>query len=243
MPDLSFTVEGAAPIPFAAAPTLAFKLRIANIDAAEPIQNVLLSCQIQIESTRRRYTPDEQARLLDLFGEPPRWKQTLRAMLWTHASAMVPPFEGEILVDLLVPCTFDFNVAATKYFHGLEEGEVPLNLLFSGTVFFPGEDGALCATRISWTKEARYRLPVAVWKEMMQVYYPNRAWLCLERDAFDRLDAFKRRRGIPTWEQTIEELVALEAESSHRGSEVADEPTHLEAGTTLGAKPVRTWPT
>ena len=142
MHDLSFAVEGAAPVPFAAAPTLAFKLRIANDDAAEHIQNVLLACQIQIESTRRRYNGEEQSRLLDLFGEPSRWAQTLRAMLWTHASVMVPPFEGETLVDLLVPCTFDFNVAATKYFHGLDEGEVPLNLLFSGTIFFAGDEGA-----------------------------------------------------------------------------------------------------
>ena len=70
MPDLNFSVEGAAPIPFAAAPTLAFKLRITNADPAEHIQNILLSCQIQIESTRRRYTPEEKGRLLDLFGEP-----------------------------------------------------------------------------------------------------------------------------------------------------------------------------
>ena len=143
MPDLSFVVEGAACVPFAAAPTFALKLRITNADPAERIQNVLLTCQIQIEATRRRYNRNEQSRLVDLFGEPPRWAQTLRAMLWTHASVMVPPFEGEIQVDLPVPCTFDFNVAATKYLDGLEEGEVPLDLLFSGTVFFAGEEGAL----------------------------------------------------------------------------------------------------
>jgi Family of unknown function (DUF6084) len=208
MSNLNFVVEGAAPVPFAAAPTLAFRLRIANDEPDEHIQNVLLTCQIQIESTRRRYSPDEQSRLVDLFGEPPRWSQTLRAMLWTHASAMVPPFEGQTLVELLVPCTFDFNVAATKYFHGIEDGEVPLNLLFSGTIFYTAEDGALRATRIAWTKEARYRLPVAVWKEMMDRYYPHSAWLCLERDAFEQLHEYKRRHGIPTWEQTIEELLS-----------------------------------
>ncbi len=148
---------------------------------------------------------------------------------------MVPPFDGEIVSDLLVPCTFDFNVAATKYFSGLEHGEVPLNLLFSGTVFFAGEEGALSATRISWTKEARYRLPVSVWKEMMDLYYPNRAWLCLEREAFDRLHEYKRRRGIPTFEQTVEELVAMAGPPGP-----VAEPTRIEAGTTLGAAPIRT---
>jgi len=211
MPDLSFAVEGAEAVRFAAAPLLAFKLRMTNADADEPIQNVLLSCQIQIESTRRRYSREEQDGLLDLFGEPHRWSQTLRAMLWTHANVMVPPFEREIVVDLLVPCTFDFNVAATKCFHGLEEGEVPLNLLFAGTIFYQDDAGALQASRIAWSKEARYRLPVAVWKEMMDQYYPNHAWLYLERGTFERLDQYKRSRGIPTWERTVEELLSLGA--------------------------------
>jgi Family of unknown function (DUF6084) len=224
MPDLSFVVEGAAAVPFAAAPTLALKLRINNADPAERIQNVLLTCQIQIEATRRRYNRNEQFRLIDLFGEPPRWAQTLRAMLWTHASVMVPPFEGEIQVDLPVPCTFDFNVAATKYFDGLEEGEVPLDLLFSGTVFYAGEEGALRATRIPWSKEARYRLPIAAWKEMMDHYYPNRAWLCLEREAFERLHDFKRTHGIPTWEQTITELLSREERGRAAGEETLFAP-------------------
>jgi hypothetical protein len=211
MPDLTFAVEGAQLVRFAATPMLAFKLRISNTDAVERIQNVLLTCQIQIESTRRRYRPDEQNRLLDLFGEPDRWSQTLRAMLWTHASVMVPPFEDKTLVDLPVPCTFDFNVAATKYFHGLLEGEVPLNLLFAGTIFYQNDEGALQATRIAWSKGARYRLPVAVWKEMMDHYYPNHAWLCLERGAFERLDQYKRTHGIPTWERAVEELLSLDA--------------------------------
>jgi len=210
MPDLTFAVEGAAPVPFAAAPSIAFKLRIANAEPDEHIQNVLLTCQIQIETPRRRYSPEEQRRLVDLFGEPSRWSQTLRTMLWTHANATVPPFDGEIQVDLLVPCTFDFNVAATKYFHGLDAGEVPVELLFSGTIFFAGADDQLRMTRIPWTKEARYRLPVAAWKEMMNLYYPNHAWLCLERDAFERLYDYKRRCGIPTWEQAVEELLSME---------------------------------
>jgi hypothetical protein len=214
MPELNFAVEGAEPVRYAAAPTIAFKLQIASDDAAERIQNILLTCQIQIESPRRRYTPDEQDRLVDLFGEPPRWSQTLRAMLWTHAAAMVPPFEGKTQVDLLVPCSFDFNVAATKYFHGLEQGEVPLDFLFSGTIFFASEDGALRATRIPWTKEARYRLPISVWKEMMDHYYPSRAWLCLERDAFEQLFEYKRRHGIPTFEQTLQQLLSRETSSA-----------------------------
>ncbi len=145
--------------------------------------------------------------MLDLFGEPSRWGQTLRGLLWTHANLNIPRFTGSTLVDLPVPCTFDFNVGATKYFEALENGEVPLSLLFSGTIFHEGDDGALTATPIPWDKEADFRLPVRVWREMMDHYYPNTAWLCLRRDVFDRINQLKMRRGIPTWEQALEYLL------------------------------------
>ena len=139
MPELSFSVESAQAVPFAAAPTIALKLRITNADAAETIHTVVLRAQIQLEVARRRYSPAEQAQMLELFGAPDRWSQTLRSMLWTHASVVVPSFTGSTEVDLPIPCTFDFNVAATKYFHGLESGDIPLLLLFSGTVFYPDQ--------------------------------------------------------------------------------------------------------
>lgn len=207
MPDLNFQVEGAEAVTYAASPLLSLKLRVTNADAGEPIQTVALHCQIQIEATRRRYNEREQERLLDLYGEPERWGQTLRTTLWTHASIIVKPFQGSTLVELPVACTFDFNVAATKYFAGLEEGEVPLLLLFSGTVFYEATDGALQVAQISWEKEAKYRLPVRVWQEMMDHYYPNSAWLSLRRDVFDRLNQYKMRRGMPTWEQALESLL------------------------------------
>ena len=129
MPDLSFTIEGAEVVKFSASPLLAFKLRVTNANPAETIHSVALRSQIQIEVTRRRYTGEEQEKLLDLFGEPDRWSQTLRNLLWTHVNVNVPPFKGSTVVDLPVPCTFDFNVGATKYFHGLGDGEVPLYLI------------------------------------------------------------------------------------------------------------------
>jgi hypothetical protein len=208
MPDLNITVRGAEVVPFAASPTLAFRLCVANANPAEAIHTVALRCQIQLEVTRRRYAASEQESLRDLFGEPARWGQTLRNLLWTNTSMVIPPFTGEIAVDLHVPCTFDFSVATTKYFHGLEEGEIPVCLMFSGTVFYADHDGALRAAPISWDKETKFRLPLKVWKDMMDVYYPNSAWLCLRRDVFDDLQQFKTERGIPTWEQAFEILLA-----------------------------------
>src|ERR1700730_17285086 len=154
MPDLNFQIDDAQAVQYAAAPLLSFKLRVANNGAEEAIHTVVLRAQIQLEVTRRHYSREAQEKLVDLFGAPDRWGQTLRNLLWTHAIMVVPPFAKETVVDLPVPCTFDFNVAATKYFHGLSEGNLPLTFLFSGTVFYAGQESQLQVSPISWEKEA-----------------------------------------------------------------------------------------
>jgi hypothetical protein len=211
VPDLSFRVDGAAAIEFAASPLLGLTLHVESVPEGEVIHTIALRCQIQIDATRRRYQPEEQAQLTDLFGEPDRWSRTLRSLLWTHASIVVPRFAGSTTVELPVPCTFDFNVAATKYFAALSDGDIPLCLLFSGTVFYENESGLRVAP-IPWDKEARFRLPAAAWREVIDSYYPNSAWLCLRRDVFHRLNVFKMRRGTPTWEQVFEDLLAETSE-------------------------------
>jgi hypothetical protein len=210
MPELNFQLEGAEVTPYAATPQIALKLRLTNAPSEQAIHTVALRGQIQIEVTRRRYTAQEQEQLLDLFGAPERWSQTLRSLLWTHSSVIVPAFQGSTLVDIPVACSFDFNVAATKYFHGLTDGDIPLCVMFSGTVFYADPSGQLQVAPISWDKEARFKLPVRVWREMMESYYPNSAWLSLRKDVFERLYQYKVRNGIPTWEQALEAVLALE---------------------------------
>jgi hypothetical protein len=208
VPDLQLTIEGADVVQYAATPLLSFKVRISSSADSEIIHTIAMRAQIQIEVTRRKYDPSEQARLLDLFGEPDRWGQTLRNMLWTHASVVVPRFKGSVMAEIPVPCTFDFNVAATKYFHGLTSGDLPLCFQFSGNVFYQGEEDTLQVAPISWDKEAKYRLPVKVWKDLMDAYYPNSAWLALHRDTFEKLLQYKMREGIPTWEEAIERMLS-----------------------------------
>lgn len=207
MPDLTFSISGAETIPFAAAPMVSFRLQVGNSPASEKIHSIALRTQILIEVTRRRYTEEEQGRMRDLFGEPDRWSRTLRTMLWTHVSSVVTAFEGQTSLELQVPCTFDFNVAATKYFYGLEDGEIPLLLQFSGSVFYEGDEGGLRVVPIPWDKETKFRLPVKIWRETIDTYYPNSAWLCLRRDIFDRIYQYKVRNGIPTWEQALERIL------------------------------------
>ena len=210
MPDLNFKIEEATVVPFAAAPTLGFKLRIENAIAGEKIHTIALRCQIQIDVTRRRYSVQEQSRMRDLFGEPERWSQTLRSLLWTHANVVIPSFQGSTAADLPVPCTFDFNIAATKYFEGLADGEIPLHFMFSGTVFYADAGDALQVIPISWDQETRFNLPVKVWRDMMDSYYPNTVWLNLRRDVFERLYQYKTQHGIPTWEQALEKVLPAE---------------------------------
>jgi hypothetical protein len=212
VPDLNFAIESSEPVPFAAVPILAFRIAVSNAIAAESIYNVALRCQIQIESPRRSYSEGDQSRLSDLFGEPSRWSQTLRNMLWTNAAATIPAFQDSTQIDLQVPCTFDFNVAATKYFHGIESGDIPLNFLFSGTIFYDAGDGTPRISPIAWSKEARFLLPVSTWRSLMDTYYPNTAWLCLRRDTFERLYEFKTRHGIPTWEAALDLLLPVSEE-------------------------------
>lgn len=209
MPDLHFQVESAEATPNAASPQITFKLRVNNTEL-QPVHSIALRVQVQIEPARRRYTPEEQARLKDLFGEPERWSKSLHPLLWTNANVTVTGFTGSTLVDVHVPCTFDFNVAMTKYVYGIESGDLPVTLLFSGTVFYAGSVG-LQVAQIPWDRDASYRLPVRVWKEMMDLYYPNAAWIALRRDVFDRLYEFKSHHGFATWEQTLERMLGMTA--------------------------------
>jgi hypothetical protein len=207
MPDLSFEVVGAEARAHAAVPTLIFKLRIANADEEERIHSVILRSQLQIAVNRRRYTPEAQAQLLEVFGEPGRWGETLRPLLWTHTNVTVPPFSGSALVDMPVSCTYDFEVVGTKYFSALGDGEIPLTFLFSGTIFYEGEEENLQVAQISWSKEAFYRFPVAVWQDMIAHYYPNTTYIRLHKDVFDQLYRYKATHGLPTWENVIAHLL------------------------------------
>jgi hypothetical protein len=215
-PPLAFTVLDAAPEPYAAAPTLRFQLAVDTAPGVA-VRSVLLSTQIRIGVARRRYEPREQARLVELFGAPDRWKETLRSLYWTHATVVIPPFEHRTEIDLLVPCTYDFDVVASKYFHAVEEGEAPLDFLFSGSVFYDDSAGLLKTARLSWELESAYRLPVRVWREMMDHYFPGGAWIRVGREAFDRLYGFKASRALATWDDAMLALTDAASDSPFLG--------------------------
>jgi hypothetical protein len=211
MPDLDFAIKGVEPVMRGLTPLLHFKLEVTNAARTAPVQAVILHSQIQIQPAQRTYNGAEKERLVDLFGTPERWGQTLRNRLWAHAQASVGAFSDSIETDLPVACTYDLNIAASKYFYALEDGLVPLLFLFSGTVFYTGADGRLQVAPIPWDKECTFAMSAGLWRDLMEAHYPNSAYLCLERDTFERLYAYKRRHGIATWDQVLERLLpALE---------------------------------
>ncbi len=209
MPELSFVVTGVESRPLEATPQLGFQLHISNAHPDEEIHTVILNCQLRLDPTKRTYNEEEQRKLHDLFGEPSRWGHTLKSLMWTHSTITVPAFTDSIDVVLPAQCSFDFNIGATKYFYALEDGELPVVLLFSGTIFYQSPSGLL-VSQIPWNQESSIRVPVATWQEMMDHYYPNTAWFCLRRDVFDRLASYKSDQAIPTWEQVMESLLNQE---------------------------------
>ncbi|MFF8958182.1 DUF6084 family protein [Streptomyces sp. NPDC014894] len=205
MTELHFTCTEVRADRHAAGPTLVFRLRI-TAAGGHRVHAVALRCQLRIEPARRTYADAEGERLTDLFGERARWGSTLHPIQFAQVSLMVPGFTGETEVDVPVACTYDLDIAATRYFRALDEGEVPLLLLFSGTVF-SGPAG-FQVTPVSWDRESTVRLPVRVWREMIEQHFPGCGWLRLPGDVIDGLLAFRTRRALPSWEATVRALLS-----------------------------------
>jgi Family of unknown function (DUF6084) len=201
MTELSFTCLDVRPEAYAAAPTLLFRLRI-EVAAGQRVRALALRTQIRIEPARRGHSEQEAERLLELFGERGRWGDTLKPFQFANTSTVVPSFTDSIEVDVSVPCSYDMEVAAGRYFHALQDGQIPFILLFSGTIFGDGEKN-LWIEQVPWHAEARYRMPVAVWRTMMDMHFPGSGWLRLRRDTIDALAEFRASRALPTWDDAI----------------------------------------
>ncbi|MDQ6926241.1 MAG: DUF6084 family protein [Candidatus Eremiobacteraeota bacterium] len=207
MSELSFFITGAHAERYAAAPQLVLRVRVAETSGVA-VYAMTLRAQIRIEPQLRRYGAEESANLVELFGGPERYGDTLKSILWTHVSQTVVAFEGDAEFDLTVPCSYDFEVGANKYLTALRDGEIPLIVMFSGTVFVRGKEAGVQAELVPWSCEARFRLPVAVWRETMDAYFPNSAWLRVDRDTFDELYRVKIAGGFPTWEAMFARMCA-----------------------------------
>ena len=206
MNDLTFSILDVAAEQFSVTPRLIARIGIAAGDD-DPIQAIALRCQIRVEPLRRSYSDDEADGLLDLFGPRERWANTQRTFLWQHSTAIVQGFTGATELTMPLECTYDFEVAASKYLHALRDGTIPLLFLFSGTVFVPGERG-FSVHQVSWECEAQHELPVAVWSDLVRIHYPNAGWVRLGHDTVAALAAYKSARGMLDFEDAVTTLLA-----------------------------------
>jgi hypothetical protein len=205
MAEIVFDCIGARADRFAVTPSMTLQLRLTET-AGERVDAIALRCQIRVEPHRRRYSATEARRLHDLFGDTDRWAETLKPLQFATLSTMVPGFAGALTVDLPIPCTYDLEIASTKYFDGLDDGVIPLLLLFSGTIFST-VDGRLNVQQVPWSKEASFGLPVEVWRSTVDYHFPNSAWLLVQRETLDALQRFKVANALPTWDSTLTALL------------------------------------
>jgi hypothetical protein len=215
MADLTFDCIGAQAERYAVMPTISLTLRISET-SGQRIDAIALRCQIRIEPSRRRYTRGEEQRLKDLFGETTQWADTLKPMQFTNVSQMVTGFTGNTEIQLPVTFSYDLEIGSGRYFASLENGEIPLLLLFSGTIFSV-VDGRVQVQQVPWSKEASYRLPVSLWREAVDVHFPDTGWITMSRHTLDEMQSFKTRRALPTWDATVQALLAEAADAPGAG--------------------------
>ncbi|RRO18659.1 hypothetical protein EIL87_05960 [Saccharopolyspora rhizosphaerae] len=205
MTRLTFAVLDARPEPYAVSPVLQFRVRV-DESTGETVHAMAVRAQVRIDAQRRRYTEAEQEGVTDLFGEPERWGRTLKPLLWGCCSTTVQGFRGAREFDLPMSVTYDHEVAASKYLHALEDGEVPLCLSFAGTVFTRGDTG-FAVEQISWEHDVDHRMPVAVWDELVHRHFPGSGWLRLQEETIAELRRFKKRRGLLGWDEVCAALL------------------------------------
>jgi hypothetical protein len=205
---VTFAVLDVAPEPYAVSPQLTARIAVV---AAEPVHAIALRCQVRIDPLRRPYSADEAVGLADMFGPRERWANTQRTFLWQHTTAMVQGFTGSTQVSLPLECTYDFEVTGSKYLQALREGTIPLQFLFSGTIFRPpladGQRG-FAVQQVPWDQEDRYDMPVSVWHDLIRQHYPNSGWVRLGHDTATALAAYKSERGMLDIDEAVTSLLA-----------------------------------
>ncbi|MFV8165020.1 DUF6084 family protein [Mycobacterium sp. 134] len=202
---VTFAVLDIAPEPYAVTPILTARVGVAAV-GEDPVHAIALRCQVRIEPLRRSYTEAEAAGVLDLFGPRERWGTTQRNFLWQHSTAMIPGFTGSTQVELPLECTYDLEVVGAKYLHALDDGMVPLQFLFSGTVFTRGTRG-FAVQQVPWDREDHFDMPVAVWQQLMAQHFPDTGWLRLRHDTLTELANYKARWGMLSFEEAIDNLL------------------------------------
>ena len=205
-PEPEFCVLSATGRRHAAVPALDFDVHVTE-PGGRQVYAIALTAQIMFEPARRSYDAETRAKLIELFGAPERWATTTRSLVWHQADVLVPAFTGSTTFRVPVPATYDMQVASAKYLNGLSDGEVPLAFNFNGTVHYRADDGRLQVSLVPWSCSAEFRLPVRVWRELIDHYYPHTGWIALQARTLEALQREKARRALPTLDACVAELL------------------------------------
>ena len=206
LPEPEFAVLGARAVRHAAAPTIALDLQVSE-PSGRPVYMIALRIQLMIEPARRAYDDATRERLLELFGAPERWAVTTRSLVWAQLDVLVPAFTGTTTVTVPIAINYDLELAAAKYLHSLPDGEAPLALHFNGTIYYPGDDGGLQMVLVPWNKSIDFRMPVSVWRETIEHYYPGTGWVALRSQTLEALQRAKLDRGVATLDACVQALL------------------------------------
>jgi Family of unknown function (DUF6084) len=204
--DPAFTVLGVEPVAHALAPTLRFQLHVSDPEG-RAVYAIALSAQIQVDPARRAYDAATRERLVELFGAPERWGATTHSFQWARVDALVPSFTGATSFSLEVACTYDLEVAASKYFYSLPDGLAPLSFHFTGMVLYRAEDATLRVTAVPWSCSARWSMPVEAWKRAIADQYPGGGWVRLSTETLDALQRRKAQHGDHSFDATVAGLL------------------------------------
>jgi Family of unknown function (DUF6084) len=205
-PDVEFAVAGARPVRWAATPMLELELQVSETTGRR-VYMIALTIQLMIDPARRQYDEETRGRLVELFGAPERWAVTTRSLVWCKLDVLVPAFSGRVAVAVPVSCSYDLELAAAKYLHSLPDGEAPLGLHFNGTIYYEGDDGGLQMVLVPWTKSIDFRMPVSVWRDTIEHFYPHTGWVALHAETLDALARAKLERGLPTFDACVRALL------------------------------------
>jgi hypothetical protein len=206
IPEPDFEVLSARTVRYAAAPMLALELKVAE-PSGRTVYMIALTIQLMIDPARRRYDDATRAKLLELFGEPERWAVTTRSLVWCKLDVLVPAFTGSTVVSVPISCSYDLELAAAKYLYSLPDGEAPLALHFNGIIYYRGDDGRMQMVLVPWTKSIDFRMPVSVWRDTVEHYYPKTGWVALHSETLEALQQAKLDRGLATLDACVRALI------------------------------------
>jgi hypothetical protein len=206
VPVPELTIVGVTTDPFALTPQLRFATRVTDTSGRD-VYTIALTTQILIDADRRTYDASAREELLDLFGKPERLPATVGSLVLARVETLVPSFSGAGEFTLSVPCTADLEQATARYLSSLADGSVPLTFQFSGSIFYCGEGDRLQVTQVPWSCEARYRLRVAVWRQLIEKRHAGSGFVRLQPDTLRRLRRLRAEAGLPTFDAAIAHLL------------------------------------